>query len=108
MVLYACPQYTPYRMRRSFALSVSRPVAFARHRGVGEGPVVRRGLRYKKAANPFEIDRSSEPLSWCGGGDSNPHSFRATRSLVLRVYQFRHPRTTHLLYPQGGQRQGGS
>ena len=29
---------------------------------------------------------------WCGGGESNSHSYIATRSLVLRVYQFRHPR----------------
>ena len=112
MVLYACPQYTPYGMRRSFALSVSYPVAFAPDRATlvgGRAPAGIGGLRCKKQRPiPLEIDRSSEPLSWCGGGDSNPHSFRATRSLVLRVYQFRHPRTTNLLYPQGGQRQGGS
>lgn len=56
MVLYACPQYTPYGMRRSFALSVSYPVAFAPDRatlGGGQAPAGIGGLRCKKtAANP--------------------------------------------------------
>lgn len=56
MVLYACPQYTPYGMRRSFALSVSYPVAFAPERATlvgGQAPAGIGGLRCKKtAANP--------------------------------------------------------
>ncbi len=31
---------------------------------------------------------------WCGGGESNPHENYLTRSLVLRVCQFRHLRVT--------------
>lgn len=30
---------------------------------------------------------------WCPGLESNQHGFYPTRSLVWRVYQFRHPGT---------------
>ena len=57
----------------------------------GSEALLRSGRSVKKG--PLRLGESLF-FRWCGGGDLNSHSFAATRSLALRVYQFRHPRIT--------------
>ena len=40
------------------------------------------------------IDFLTEELGWCGREDSNFHGLSATATSTLRVYQFRHDRTS--------------
>src|SRR4029079_6425906 len=63
---------------------------------IGVGEVVALHAR-RFASEPFSTNRRPDDLSlndWCGREDSNFHGLAATATSTLRVYQFRHDRTS--------------
>ena len=92
------PRSPPISASRSRSPPTSRSSGSARFRpgragriasaGRGRAPSERLG-RAALAAN-----RMVHRLSWCGREDSNFHGLSATATSTLRVYQFRHDRTS--------------